>query len=1113
MNQQKIKSSWRQRTASLMVMVLMAGSLFLDMPSVYAAEGMPETQEQVSVQEAEGQISALETEGQAGVPEDRSYTGEGYVVDAAVTTYWEGGYNLCVTVRNTSEETIHNWGILFETQDAIRDLYNAEILGNREGMYLLRNKMYNQDIPAGGSVVFGYTAYYTEAADVPEEYAVSSIEKAVESDSFTVSCLVSDAWEGGAVVQLMIENTSEETIEDWILEFDSKMQIGELWNADLVSYEAGHYVLRNASYAQNIPAGETAVAGMRLSGTPGTEGELLENVTVRQIVPSGEGGPTPSDNQVSDNHVSDNNISGNNVSGNDVSGNGMPERYINHLSTGGDGGEIYYKTAYESDVVTAPNELPCIRNQFLLSADDTVDFAEVEAYLAQNGAGIVGYIEATNDYQVEMYQDADMADVQELTERIGVQAWVRHIGLNYLWLEEAEFRTTDPWSESGNAAHGELITNTPSGHNWGLDAIDYVGALVNAGVISSKFDSASSITTDHLTTVRMGIYDTAFDEWHEDLDDNFVCTWNNFTRYECMDHSNCPDHGMHVGLKDAFEEKLNREGSRQLAHGTHVAGTMCAEFNNGTGINGICIKNELYGYAAHGPEWTMPEDKIDERVPNTFETECGFGVLITSNVKVINYSMGIRDGLAFAASVDTEERGRRALEYLDVQSGFMEEFLGQLLDNGYDFVIVAAAGNGNDKTYYKCKQTDKYIAGYITVGDAEKEIARDEKAVDKLGIELAVSFNASGNVEARYNNIFAYISKESPCYAHILCVGSVDYDQNRSYPVSSFSNGGSRVDIYAPGNYIYSTYPTGCAQLNYERWREDENIDYGRLQGTSMAAPHVSGVAGLAYNVDPDISAADLKQIIINTAKDINGVHVLNAADVIAEVVQFKEADETEEYTIQLHVTNANGNGVRNASVEVRSRSFYWCKVLGAAMRSDAVGDTLVYNGNTDTVGNIKLDIPEGSYYVLVDGEYCGVLEEISVSSEDITQQAVKEITIPDYQEGTRSVILQLSSSTAGENVNSYGLIIHGEIRFIKGWIDADKENIRLENYVREGEVTAEGGEEIAVYHTRADFGDISVRLPEGIYTVEVTLPDEEPQYYHVILSDNYDFTFYRFEM
>ncbi len=1099
MKQQKKKLSWRQRTASLMVMVLIAGILFSDMSSVYAAEGVPETEEQDSVSEAEAQADVLETEEQVGIPEDRSYTGEGYAVDATVTTYWEGGYNLCVTVRNTSEQIIHNWGILFETQDSIKDLYNAEILSGGERIYLLRNKVYNQDIPVGGSVVFGYTAYYTGAADVPEEYAVSSIEKAVESDSFTVSCLVSDEWESGAVVQLMIENTSEETIEDWILEFDSQMQIEELWNADLVSYEAGHYVLRNASYAQNIPAGEMAVVGMHLSTASGIEGEALENVTVRQIVPSGESGSTPSDNNVSDN---------------DISGNEIPEGTINHLSTGGDGGEIYYKIAYESDVVTAPDGLPCIRNQFLLSADDTVNFAEVEEYLAQNGARIVGYIEATNDYQVEMYQDTDMSDLQELTERIGVQAWVRHIGLNYLWLEEADFHTTDPWSESGNAAHGDLSPNFPKGHNWGLDAIDYVDALVNAGVISSSYASTSSITTDHLTTVRMGIYDTAFDEWHEDLSNNFVWAWNNFTQYECGDHSNCPDHGMHIGLKDAFEAQLEREGGRQLAHGTHVAGTMCAEFNNGTGINGICIKNELYGYAEHGPEWTMRENKIEERARTTFEAECGFGILITNHVKVINYSMGIWDGLAYAASVDTGEGRDKARNYLDVQSGYMEEFLGQLLENGYDFLIVVAAGNGNDKTYYRCNPIDKYIAGYISAGDVNIEIAKDERAVDNLGIKLEVSFNASGNVEAKYNNVFAYISDKSPCYDHILCVGSVDYDKYGVYPISDFSNGGGRVDIYAPGYCIYSTYLTGCAQSNYEWMLEDENKDYGRLSGTSMAAPHVSGVAGLAYNVYPDISAADLKQIIINTAKDINGVPVLNAADVIEAVVQYKEADKTQGYTIQLHVTNANGNGVRNAVVEVHKRSTYSSIVLGAVITSNAVGGTVVYSGKTDAAGNIRLDIPQGNYYVLVDGEYSGVLEEISVSNEDIINKPVKEITMPDYlPEVTRGLKLQLGSSTAGENVSSYGYIKNADIRFIKGWIDVDgKEDIPLEDYVRE-EVTADGGEEVAVYHTRETLGDISARLPEGIYTVEVTLPNAEPKYYHIIISDNYDFTFYRFDM
>ncbi len=42
---------------------------------------------------------------------------------------------------------------------------------------------------------------------------------------------------------------------------------------------------------------------------------------------------------------------------------------------------------------------------------------------------------------------------------------------------------------------------------------------------------------------------------------------------------------------------------------------------------------------------------------------------------------------------------------------------------------------------------------------------------------------------------------------------------------------------------------------------------------------------------------------------------------------------------------------------------------------------------------------------------------------------------------------------------------------------------------------------------------DIRVYLPEGTYTVEVTLPDEEPQYYHIIVSDKNHCTYHRFEM
>ena len=1105
MNEQKKKSLWtlwRQRTASFMVMVLMAGSLLFDMPPVYAAEGVAETAEQVSAAgaaeqddavETAGQVSAVEITGQVGaagaaeqtgateseeeqvsVPGDRSYTGEGYTVDASVTTSWEGGYNLYVTIYNTSEETIHNWGVVFETQDSIRDLYNAEIMSGRDGLYLLRNKVYNQDIPAGGSVSFGYTAYYTGMADVPGEYVVSSIEKTVESGGFTVSCLVSDAWESGAVVQLMIKNTSDAAIEDWILEFDSNMQMEELWNADLVFYEAGHYVLRNVSYAQNIPVGETALVGMRLSALPGTEGELLENVTVRQIVPSGGNGVAPSDNQVSDNSVSDNNVSDNNVSDNNVSDNGVsgneiPEGVINRLATGGDGGEIYYKTSYESDVVTAPDGLPCIRNQFLLSADDTISFAEVEAYLAQNGARIVGYIEATNDYQVEMYRETDITEVQELTERIGLQAWVRHIGLNYLWLEEACFQSSDPWTGSSDEdeilQESTLNSSTPGGNNWGLELIDFEGALINAGVINSSQSLSTDVCIEHLTTAKMGIIDSGFDVWHEDLDDNFVEAISN------------------------YEKQSDLWGDSLLSHGTHVAGIMCAEFNNGIGMNGICIKNELYGAALY--ENSYSANDLKNKCETTFSIMCKLGFLIQHNVKVINYSSGVSDGMAYSASVDPQNS--IAIKYLNNNASRISNLLLNYLKEGYNFLIVTSAGNGNGSKFYEVKEG--FQAGYDYEYIPSSEIMEWEV---KEGLVYPDLLSPEGAVDAKYASVFNYIPATSLCYDHILCVGALQLNEDGSICIAPYSNGGSRVDIYAPGSNIYSTYVMGakCMDLHHNNC----GTGYGHMDGTSMAAPHVSGVAGLAYNVNPDVSAADLKQITINNAQDINGVPVLNAADVVADVVNY---NTNEAYNTKLIIVDEQGNPLPGVQVEIRQHAYYWFEVSHAAMIANAVGDTVIYSGETNSAGYIKLTLPRGRYYVLAEGavagEAVGGFEELGISYEDELDQRDREMVISTYTEGdTHQAAFQFHSFEQGEYINAKGFYENIEVNLWYGWIDkVGSSAVPVTN--------------LTIVPSIYDY--IVKGLSGGAYTLEVTIPGNDPCYYHIMIPDNQTNIIYRFEM
>lgn len=68
------------------------------------------------------------------------------------------------------------------------------------------------------------------------------------------------------------------------------------------------------------------------------------------------------------------------------------------------------------------------------------------------------------------------------------------------------------------------------------------------------------------------------------------------------------------------------------------------------------------------------------------------------------------------------------------------------------------------------------------------------------------------------------------------------------------SNWGDEIDLVAPGDAILSLKGTNS---------------YGELSGTSMATPHVSGIAALVLSHKPDLTNTQVEQLLIDTAVDI----------------------------------------------------------------------------------------------------------------------------------------------------------------------------------------------------------------------------------------------------
>jgi len=310
------------------------------------------------------------------------------------------------------------------------------------------------------------------------------------------------------------------------------------------------------------------------------------------------------------------------------------------------------------------------------------------------------------------------------------------------------------------------------------------------------------------TRIKVGVYDSPIDYNHEDLgvDINNANIPSTAEFKSVKEIRNFMDTHKKV-LEASSEEEVDRIDSynTSIDHGTHVTGIISAYHNNkgATGIND-CVTIMASGGWYYNKETLGNGKEILTRKQSDFSSMYGLSYLVMSGCRVINISSGI---MLNPSDFSSEEFS----EEIEMYRNLFENFEAA----GKDFLIVKAAGNDNEDTNLE------FLSRLFTGSEIGRRHTIVVGAIDPVVIP----------------------DTENEDFSE---------DSEKQYRMADYSNFGELIDVVAPGTDIYST----VSWNKYELW-----------DGTSMAAPVVSGVASLVYRVNPEFSSEEVKKIILSSTE------------------------------------------------------------------------------------------------------------------------------------------------------------------------------------------------------------------------------------------------------
>ncbi|SMD07531.1 S8 family peptidase [Pedobacter africanus] len=254
-------------------------------------------------------------------------------------------------------------------------------------------------------------------------------------------------------------------------------------------------------------------------------------------------------------------------------------------------------------------------------------------------------------------------------------------------------------------------------------------------------------------------------------------------------------------------------------HGSHVSGIIGAKRENGIGINGVANSVRIMGIRV------VPEgDERDKDVAN------GIRYAVDNGARVINMSFG--KGFKWNKEVVDE-----AVKYAE-QKGVL---------------LVHAAGNDNKNNDIEENYPNKFYEGAEAIAYRK---AHKKPDINLMGFRPNPNSPQQGMSGGRnipvvpLKPVVDTTKFNLPHAKNWIEVGASAYKNDASLKASFSNYGKYTVDVFAPGFMINSTVP---------------GSKYEEFDGTSMAAPVVSGLAALILSYYPQLKPHQVREIIMKS--------------------------------------------------------------------------------------------------------------------------------------------------------------------------------------------------------------------------------------------------------